>query len=1109
MLNFSVAPYFEDFKDEKDFYKILFRPGFPVQARELTQIQSILQNQVKKFGDHIFKNGSMVIPGNVSHDLSVKAIRITLDDSAYDVSGLIGSDIIGSSNEVKMHVVHAEKTGANAIVFAKTISNSPTDPLVDYIEDSSSVEKITAGGNIPFGTTISTGSFTPATIGYINDGIYYINGYFVNVKKQQCVLSSTSAAPTCVVGLKLVEEIITESDDPDLLDPASGSSNENAPGAHRQKISLVLESYATQDQVPTDFIILFKLEDGELIKLVDSSTYNELMTTLARRTYEESGNYIVAPYDIQLKEQSPISDSLNLFVSKGISFVGGYEIDNRHNRLTEVIPKSRSTNFVNNSLNRVNIGNYLYVTDCFALPKTWGYIEFRDDTIATPGTPVGNIIGFAKVRAVEKTAVANVYKVFIFGAEFKAGSSIQNAASIVQVDSAGATAKTSANIVAVYTVSNVNGVFNTTNEITSQSVATNVVVAIPGASGFIYAKKKAGAYNWLKNGEVVKQTTSNATASIVATVLIQEPSSAVPIMKFPKSAVKTAADFNYYVTRQISLTLTGASSVHSPLGVGETFSSPTTAAVWKTTTGAFLTATFTEGATSVTITGGAAADQVILTVNVRKGTAIQKSKTKTADSLVVADPSNKSKISLGRNDVTKLVSVMNGSVNVTSRYALKSNQKDGEIGSSYIELMSGASAPTTSITINFEYLVNSSGDFATVDSYTSLGTTADFISQIPTYKSTSGGTFVLEDCVDFRPTAKVRSYIVKGSATSGNTTFTLGTGYSNGQVAAGDTIYGQGVNTTVASVPTGSDVQVTLTGAPTATNTNGIFIVGFDPTSYSGIASGTAEAVAAATNFVCDYEYYLPRVDVVCLTNKGDLELFQGIPAEVPEAPVVVESEFRMKLANLIIPAYTFAPVDVIIGPFNRKRYTMADIGSIDHRVSVVEEMTALNMLETQLASSQIIDPVTGLNRFKSGFVVDNFGDHSVIDLSDTTLAMLDYETNSMTCLKDGSGMNLITIESESTGYVDKNGMVMLPYTEEVLVDQPMATRPQNVNPFAVFKWNGTLTLTPASDFWVDTRRLADITVTVNGNTGASTTVTPALKYFSDEDTSNSIPFTN
>ena len=53
--NLNVSPYFDDFNPDDNYYKVLFKPGAPVQARELTGLQSILQNQIAKFGQHFFK----------------------------------------------------------------------------------------------------------------------------------------------------------------------------------------------------------------------------------------------------------------------------------------------------------------------------------------------------------------------------------------------------------------------------------------------------------------------------------------------------------------------------------------------------------------------------------------------------------------------------------------------------------------------------------------------------------------------------------------------------------------------------------------------------------------------------------------------------------------------------------------------------------------------------------------------------------------------------------------------------------------------------------------------------------------------------------------------
>lgn len=65
-INTNINPYYDDFDESKNYHQILFKPGFAVQARELTQLQTIIQDQIQKFGNHIFKHGSVVIPDRKS-----------------------------------------------------------------------------------------------------------------------------------------------------------------------------------------------------------------------------------------------------------------------------------------------------------------------------------------------------------------------------------------------------------------------------------------------------------------------------------------------------------------------------------------------------------------------------------------------------------------------------------------------------------------------------------------------------------------------------------------------------------------------------------------------------------------------------------------------------------------------------------------------------------------------------------------------------------------------------------------------------------------------------------------------------------------------------------
>ena len=99
--NLNISPYYDDFDKAKNFYKMLFKPGHPVQARELTGLQSVLQNQIESFGSHIFKEGSMVIPGNIEYDPTYFAAKINPDHLGVDVS--IYLDAIVNNNNGKVH----------------------------------------------------------------------------------------------------------------------------------------------------------------------------------------------------------------------------------------------------------------------------------------------------------------------------------------------------------------------------------------------------------------------------------------------------------------------------------------------------------------------------------------------------------------------------------------------------------------------------------------------------------------------------------------------------------------------------------------------------------------------------------------------------------------------------------------------------------------------------------------------------------------------------------------------------------------------------------------------------------------------------------------------
>ena len=95
----NVAPYYDDFDTTDNFHRVLFRPGFAVQARELTVLQSILQNQISSFGEHFFKEGSMVIPGSITYNPNYSAVILEPQQNGIDVS-LYLAELIGKTVQV-------------------------------------------------------------------------------------------------------------------------------------------------------------------------------------------------------------------------------------------------------------------------------------------------------------------------------------------------------------------------------------------------------------------------------------------------------------------------------------------------------------------------------------------------------------------------------------------------------------------------------------------------------------------------------------------------------------------------------------------------------------------------------------------------------------------------------------------------------------------------------------------------------------------------------------------------------------------------------------------------------------------------------------------------
>ena len=236
--DFNLSPYYDDFLEDKNFHRILFRPAFAVQARELTQSQTILQNQFEKMGNHIFEQGAQMIPGEITYDLEYYAIQLTSFTGTTTLADFVGLEVTGQTSGVVAKVINSDVATSTdpATLYVKYTKTGTGNQTPDFVAGETILGVFNGSTNISgVVTTAETGSAAS-----IASGTYYINGYAVNVAKQTIVLDKYTNTPSYRVGLTVTESFVTPNLDPSLVDNAAGSSNANAPGAHRFKVDLTL-----------------------------------------------------------------------------------------------------------------------------------------------------------------------------------------------------------------------------------------------------------------------------------------------------------------------------------------------------------------------------------------------------------------------------------------------------------------------------------------------------------------------------------------------------------------------------------------------------------------------------------------------------------------------------------------------------------------------------------------------------------------------------------------------------------------------------------------------------------------------------------------------------
>ena len=416
----NISPYYDDYTESDNYHKVLFRAGRPLQARELTQSQTILQNQIQRFGNHMFKEGSIVNGAQTDIDMDVEFVKV--DAVNPNTSGT--ADVASYLSDFVGKIIKGETSGVLAQVVT-TVGQTGTEPdtlIVKYLQQGSDgtsttnpSERFTALEELSEVTIGATGASSSASnnnefkvkqsgdtpvgrssIAKIAEGVVFLRGFFVKTDAQTLVLDKYNGKPSYRIGLDITESLTTSASDTDLLDNAQGTTNENAPGADRLKFTLTLTKYTLTATTDTNFIELGRVNQGLIELEVTRPVYSHIENTLAQRTFDANGDFVINQFTHSFREhlndgtfnrgfyeawEGGDESKFVMQISPGKAYVKGYSID-KTGTTNLNLNKARTTESLTNANTPARLGNKLRINDAH------GYPEFGDSTATASYNPI-------------------------------------------------------------------------------------------------------------------------------------------------------------------------------------------------------------------------------------------------------------------------------------------------------------------------------------------------------------------------------------------------------------------------------------------------------------------------------------------------------------------------------------------------------------------------------------------------------------------------------------------------------------------------------------------------------------------------------------------------
>jgi len=472
----DVAPFFDDYSANSQYYRILFRPAVAVQARELTQTQSILQNQIENFGNWAFQNGD-IVSGCTIIDIPVLPFARLQDfqtnTSAFDITQFVNTQVVSATsnltakvflsntglvanypntNVIYIQYINTGNNGATAfgnnetLWFFSTPTNTPTAATANAIVNTYAT---------PNSTAVSTGNAHGISV---SNGVVFINGTFVNVLQPTygVVNAYGTYAGNNLVGFQVTENIINENQDPSLLDNALGYTNENAPGAYRLQLLPGLVSLDPVTAANTQgFNPIATYSYGGLIakQTAGFDVHSAIGEAIAERIYDEAGNYVVNPFVVDTVTSTTgnsIVSSIDANTVLGRIYPGvGYAQGQRVELLkTAYIQMRRGVDTQSYSSQQItfNYGNYLSVNEVagnfpFQNAQTVHFYDAPQAAVTSGqfsslSTANGNFIGTGTLRnfsynaGIPGTNTANYY-IHLYNIKMNSGFQVNQIKSLI------------------------------------------------------------------------------------------------------------------------------------------------------------------------------------------------------------------------------------------------------------------------------------------------------------------------------------------------------------------------------------------------------------------------------------------------------------------------------------------------------------------------------------------------------------------------------------------------------------------------------------------------------------------------------------------------------